>query len=424
MTDPGTHTGLVRSFVGRLFISVSSYLITVLLGRGWGTEGVAAFGLGTTYAAFALMFADLGINTAAMRWFVDAQGSLQLYEALWRRKLLLYSLVVAVSVGLLLAVKIPGASTVGVLVFFAAECLRSVYGLSASLLRASGRLAREVGLTVLERASSLMGIAAFAAIGTPLAASALFVLGAALALTLALQRAARSVSSQLRVNISDFSLRQALPYAGALALETIAYRIDMVLLPRYANLSDVGAYVAAYRPIFTLAGLAASAQVVYLPVWLRSHLPSGRLMRPDFILLLSAAVGLGAFSVFLFVPGVIELVMGNAFASSVPLMRILSFSALTVPIYYAVSATLIAGGKSLYFLGGWAIAAAVNLALNIALLPTQGVLGAAIATAATDSCLLLTWTGLGLRSGSMTFRSCAIVVATVALGGLTFGASR
>ncbi len=177
-------------------------------------------------------------------------------------------------------------------------------------------------------------------------------------------------------------LRAAVPFALSAAVGFLYFRVDMVLLAALASDESVGNYAAAYRFVDGLLLVPAALAYACFPGWMRSQEA-----RRQTFLLLKLLTALGVFAgvlALLIGPLVLELVLGSQFGDGA---RALAILALAIPILYVDSvAVWIAYSRGLEWsvIKICAVALAINVALNVALIPRYDVLGAAIATVVSE----------------------------------------
>jgi O-antigen/teichoic acid export membrane protein len=181
----------------------------------------------------------------------------------------------------------------------------------------------------------------------------------------------------------------ALPFAASGLLSYVFFRVDTLLL-RAFGIADaaIGAYSAAYRvmeaPRLAFGSIAAGV----LPAATSLAHPNQRVAFRKLGTTTTAIVlwvVLPAVLAFALSPGtVIRLIFGHGFDGAVPLLLILA----PMPILMALDAVL---GSLLSALGAqkrvtvvFGLCAIANVALNIALIPRSGAMGAAIATLLTE----------------------------------------
>ena len=401
---------LARSVGARGLQFLLSFALSVVVARTWGAEGLGAYGTGAAFGAFGVLAGDLGLNTAALRWFVLAGPSKALHVRLLsiKSRLLLPALPV-VGVIIVGITHLEGVLLWTALLVAASSMVATLNGPSVAVLRAALSMDEELAATSLERITTVGLVALLSVAGAAVWSIGLLSLATSVLLVVALALLARRHVRD--VPAPGVKVAAGLPYAGALLFETVAFRFDAVLLPRYVPVSEVGAYVAAYRLVFVVAGVAAAVQAVLLPRWIPidGHTRGARKQTLNATILAAFAIAAG---VALF-PNIVELLLGREFSTSVALLRTLSLSIFFVPVYFIVSTALVADGLTRWFLAGWATAGTLNLVANLAILPRYGARGAAITTVLSDGTLLAVWL-FGAVRGSHIDRATALSIIVAA----------
>ena len=188
------------------------------------------------------------------------------------------------------------------------------------------------------------------------------------------------------------TLRAAVPYGTAELLEQFASRIDILLVGMLLGTVAAGAYNAGFRVLFSLNFVAAFAALSILPLLIRmhsSHPQAGqelfsRTLATSMLVAIPAAVGL-----WLIAPSVINLIFGPGFTRSATILRYL---VVLLPLYCMIqfmAMYLMATDRQPVCtrLQWWA--AILNTIGNIALIPTIGLIGAAISTIIANVVLLV-----------------------------------
>jgi O-antigen/teichoic acid export membrane protein len=183
----------------------------------------------------------------------------------------------------------------------------------------------------------------------------------------------------------------ALPFAGAAAVAVVLTYFDLVLVGVWLGTAAAGLYGAAYRVLWLPTMLVTSYLVALRPtVARRAAAGPARPLR----LLGGAApivAGLGlvaAAAGILLAPAIVELLYGPPFRAAVAPLRLLlvSFAFLVVSRHYRL--VLVSSGRQATDLRIMAAAAALNVALNLWLVPRAGLVGAAGANVASEAAIL------------------------------------
>ena len=183
-------------------------------------------------------------------------------------------------------------------------------------------------------------------------------------------------------------VRPALTLGASHGLGLMSYNLDSVLLWIFLGAAAVGFYGAAYKPVTMLLAMPITYFLGLFPALSRAYGESRETFREIVVrsLRLSSmfAVPLGVGGVFLAGP-IINLLFGQAYANSVPALQILSWSAVLVILRGTYRQALNAAHKSRLDLRCAGTSVAVNIILNLLLIPRYGIVGAAIATVAAEA---------------------------------------
>lgn len=187
-------------------------------------------------------------------------------------------------------------------------------------------------------------------------------------------------------------LRNALPMGVSNGLGLLSYNCDTLLLGFLSGPSAVGFYNAAYRPVTALLALPLTCFQGLFPILSRKHHED----RQGFIGTVRRSLGIagliafpiGVSGLFLGVP-VLDLLFGPAYRQANPALQILVWSAVLVILRGSYRQAFMACGRQTLDLRCAGMSAAFNLGLNVLLIPSYGIVGAASATVIGD-CIWLT----------------------------------
>lgn len=193
---------------------------------------------------------------------------------------------------------------------------------------------------------------------------------------------------------SDFwkkIFRSSLPLGIAYAVVSLYMTVDMLLLERIKGVEAVGYYNASYKfvylsVVFPLA--FATSLFPFMSEYSKVNQEKLRtLFQKSFDYMLLVALPL-ATSLTVLAPKVIVLVFGTEFSPSIPALQILVWGiALMFPgiIFGYLMIALDQQRKSLV-IDCWGLA--INVGLNLVLIPMIGFIGASIVTVVTEFCVL------------------------------------
>ena len=183
----------------------------------------------------------------------------------------------------------------------------------------------------------------------------------------------------------------ALPFAGAAAVAVVLTYFDLVLVGWWMGTAEAGLYGAAYRILWLPTMLVTAYLTVLRPSVARRAMD--RDASPFSLLGVSApgvmAVGIAAaVAAIVFAPALVDLLYGPAYHGAVAPLRLLlvSFALLVVSRHYRL--VLVASGRQATDLRIMGVAAALNVALNLWLIPRAGLFGAATSNVASEAAIL------------------------------------
>lgn len=189
-------------------------------------------------------------------------------------------------------------------------------------------------------------------------------------------------------DIPDHQVSAVMGAVGAMGIVSLcSYGVDwadIFVLAAFRPNAEVGIYSLAYQSFTFVAQLATLWAVVALPAHARStasgedlidQLPLPRLTA--YAGLWAALIATAAVSSAIFLP----IAFGPAFADAVtPLLVLLAGSGVFAAVYFAVLPGLIAAGRSGLVAKVAGGSVAINIVLDLVLVPILGVLGPALAT--------------------------------------------
>ncbi len=185
--------------------------------------------------------------------------------------------------------------------------------------------------------------------------------------------------------VSRELLQFSLPLLGSSIITMLMINVDTIMLGYYKTMDVVGLYNAAH-PLATFIGVPLTALVlIYTPVatGLFSQNKITELRR-NYIVLTKwlVSITLPVFLVmFLFPEATVRLFFGQEYMEAAPALRILSIGIIVNNMMGPNNETLIAKGHPRFVLWTTTSTAALNVILNMLLIPPMGMEGAAIGSA-------------------------------------------
>jgi O-antigen/teichoic acid export membrane protein len=215
-------------------------------------------------------------------------------------------------------------------------------------------------------------------------------------------------------------LKDTLPYAAAIALNTIYFRVTIVAMSLIASAQQTGYFATSFRVTEVLVGIPALAVGTAFPILSRAAREDTDRFAYAAERILELALAAGAALVLVVVlsaPFVIDVLAGAAGAPAVPVLQIQGLALLATFVAMATGYPLLSLRRhsALLIANGGALAA--NIALTLVLVPIDQARGAAIAAVIAESCLAAGQLALLMRAGRIRLRLSAvraIVIAGVA----------
>jgi O-antigen/teichoic acid export membrane protein len=195
-----------------------------------------------------------------------------------------------------------------------------------------------------------------------------------------------SANPESRIPNPESFWRDVFPIGAGIVLSALYFRIDVFLVDWWWGTEAVARYNAVFRLVEALRLFPAAVLAVMLPDLVRAR--DRRLVR-------RIAVGVTAFAclvaavAWLTADVVVTLLYGRAYSTAIPAFRILALTFPLLSLNYALTHQLVAwsGQRTYAVLCGLALA--VNVALNVTLLPSLSIDGAAWSTVGTELFLTL-----------------------------------
>jgi O-antigen/teichoic acid export membrane protein len=216
-------------------------------------------------------------------------------------------------------------------------------------------------------------------------------------------------------------LAASVPVALTGLAACISHRFDQVLLHRSVQPAAVGHYAAATNLVELFNILPGAVMASLFPLLVRSAHAPGELNRQvvgplRYLLVCGFAVCL---LTSLAGTQIITLLSGRSFAPAGPLAAILGWSELASFLNVVLTNVVLAASLQRFLPVATGIGAAVNLGLNLALIPRYGPAGAAWATVVSYSAVALTLLLAPRQARALVFPTGKVVLA---LGALTAAA--
>ena len=376
---------ITRSFFtlgsGELIARVIGFCATAYAARQLGAESYGIIGFAMTLMLYAAMIADLGMEQYGPREVTDRKGEIDTLVSSILLIRFAFSAILALilaAIGLLFLTQPEGGAVALYAIALLAVGVNAKWvhvGLDRTGTASTARLIAEsvklIAVLALVRSPSDFYV-------VPLAHVAGDTLGA-LWMLVALRRAGVRPRFQIDRALATTVLAHSRPLLLTGVLGMLLYNADVVMLRIFRDRADVGLYLVAYTLLNFLGVLGGVITLSVLPTLRRLRDDLGR--RNDiYFTAMARALGAGlpvAIGGALLAPQLIEFVFGPAYDASAGALRILIWTFPLLLLRSVEHGALIAHGRQDRVMHTTAIAAGVNVGLNLIAVPLFGILGAA-----------------------------------------------
>lgn len=379
--------------LGELIARVIGFLTVIYIARRLEVEAYGVVGFAQAVLLYFAGLADFGIEALGPREIANKPDRAQHFI------LPILAARLLITVGLVLVLVLVGLSVPqqpeGLVLALFAFTLFAVSGSTRWIhvgLEQTGRVAvaRTVGEVIRALVILLLVHEAADVVNVPLA----HIVGETLAAVLLIAWL-RPNSVALRPPI-DWSVvkpifRRSWPLAASTLLGLLIYNADLIFLRYFRDAADVGYYLAAFTLINLIGNLGTTYGLSLLPTLTRagqtdSHPTESHqydLFQTAMAHVAAVALPLAAGG-YLLSADIIGLFFGASYASSAPVLQILILSIPFLLLRSVLQAALITAKRQdrIMWITFWS--AALNIALNLLIIPRYGMTGAALTTVATE----------------------------------------
>lgn len=375
--------------VGRL----ASFALFAVVARRLGEDGLGAFVLAIAFLGFVMVAVDLGLDRYMLRAIArEHEAANRLFFNVLALKLMLAVPLFALG---LLAMHLLGYSAQAqhtALALSPGVFFDSVARTQSSLFAARERGGPPSLADAAQRVCSAgLGIGVLQAGHGVVAVGVAYSAGSLIGVAIGFALLGRTIGLPTRT-LSHRSWRalasHSVPFAAQDTFTVLLARMDMVLLSLFATQAAVGRYGAAYRlfesTFFVTYALTAAFAAMYTYLGPDSEPPLRfvfqRSIKLAVVLLTPLAV---AFAVL--ASPICQLIYGATFSSAAAPLRILSAGVVLMSVVTLSVSLLISRENPRRMVALTAIVAAINISLNLVLIPLYGDVGAAAAMLATEA---------------------------------------
>lgn len=374
--------------VGELAGKFGSLAFYAVMARKLGSEDFGSFIFALSLSSVVLVAAGFGMDTLMIREIAKDRESV---HTLLSNVMVLKASMLFALVGLLAGIVAIGPYSAGTRVAVVVVGLGvAIEMLSATLHAvAQGFERMEVGaagLTAQRIVTAVIGIAVLLAGGGLIPAALVFLGGSVVGYIVTYLYMRKVVRPEFRPQRSQFMrvLKISAPIGVASLMFTVLLRLDATLISffTHGDQVQVAHYGAAYRLIDATMFIPWAFSAAMLP-WLARQDE-----RDPELLARGSAVGLKLLTACLlpigvgyviFAPSLIRILYGPGFSEAVVPLRLLGMMTVLYATNAYASSVLVARHRAGVFARGIAVVLALNVILNVLLIPSHGASGAAFA---------------------------------------------
>lgn len=372
--------------LAQIISRVAMIFYLAALARHVGTEGVGQISTGTAINAMLLLLIGPGLTILLIREVAADHERVHKYIS---SALLLRALLIVPFIGMAaLLAHLNGypQETITIIYLYSAVYAMDTLGeVLISAFRAYERMEFEAGLQIIRDFINIgLSLLVIAAGGSLLAVVFISVVAQLVKLALTIYFLLRHVVKlrlEFDLSFSKQLLFASLPFGVLLIIQTLQAEFGTYVLSVNRSAEEVGIYAAANTVIIMLLYVPNAFAAAIYPNFAKLHKQSKQQLAHfyhvcyKYLLVLSFPLAVGTLLVG---PRAIELVYGEAFAASTPVVRVMAIFLFTV-VGFANGAFLYATEQQRFYAWTQGLAAIINAVLALVLIPVYGPIGAAIA---------------------------------------------
>ena len=374
------------------FQAIVSLLSVAILARYLNLTTFGQYAFIVAFVEIFKVLSTMGINTILTREVAkNKEGALRLYSSALAIQGILSVItfgIIAISINVIsssdIVIKATYLCAIAVIFEFIGKTFSSVF-------QAFERMEFDTYKTFLSQGIFLLGIIAVAKFNLGLIGIfyALILAGCIDAIFGFFVVQSAFVKFQPKGNLTEvwFLAKEAIPLGFKRVMRRIGFRIDTLILAAFKSSAEVGLFHGVYKMVQALQFLAEGALQAIFPIFSRhygtSHGSFDLAYEKSFKFLSIIGVPIAIFLSF-FSHEIIMLVLGKKFIAAVSALQILSWMIAFMFLSNLMENVLVAGGKQSICTLVTGVALAINLILDLLLIPRWSFTGASIATLITE----------------------------------------
>lgn len=373
-------------FFGEIIGRLLKIVIVVFATRKLGVEGWGIFSYSLAYVGFFYFLGDFGINTFLTREMSKNNSNKHKYlsTALILKIILLF---IFFSASLLIGPNL-GNIRLGLkmIVVFSTFCVsESLREFGISINRSLQKMEREgFSKILLSSLITILGIVLLSQNANPLSLITAYTIGSVIS-TFYIFWSIRSELKEIDWTFSKESLRVIYNFSWPLiiiAFFSFIFSIDSIMLGQMKSAVEVGLYSASVRLVQFSSIISSFIAISIFPILSKNEADVNRsalIFEKIMTIVIAIAIPITIGGIF-FSQKLILLVLGPAYIAATPTLQILMVSILACFPDLIINNLIYSKNLQKIFLKTTSFGLAVNLVMNLFLIPRYGAMGAAIST--------------------------------------------
>lgn len=374
---------------GDVLSRLLGFFAVIWLARVLGTEGFGSISFAFTFLGYALLFADPGLGTLGTREIAKTPHLSSVYLS----KIISLRFLLAIAAFILIAtlsLLIPGLAEVRWLIILYAASVFP-YALSVEWFLRGIEDMRHIGLAaIIAYSFYLVSILLF--VRSPLnikLVPVFWFLGgllSAIFLGFIVKQRPKTREPQLKIGNLDI-LKMALPIGMGTIMTGLYFNFDITMLGFIRGTEEAGLYTAVYKLLMLLLLLDRVFSMVILPLISRYYEKSRERLEEILSkvtrIVITVVLPISAGGTLLALP-ITQTIYGKEYIPSFPVFQILIWILTITTIGSIYTQGLIASGQGKRYGIVMVIGTSLNIVLNLIMIPTLGIVGAAVATVCSE----------------------------------------
>lgn len=376
---------------------ILSFILVVYIARYLGDVGFGKYSFAFAFTSLFLILSDLGLGTVTIREVARDKSEASKYlgnTAIIKffLSLLTFSLIFIV----INLMNYPRDTTIAVYIIGLSLVIGSFSGVFRSMFHAFERMEYDALLAVMEKIIVVsLGVFVLLSGYGLVALVSVFLIGSIFNLSASvLVTFKKFARPKFEIDLSFWKniIKESIPFATALIFVSIYFYIDSVMLSVMKGDAVVGWYNAAYNLLLALIFIPSIFMMAVFPVisgFFKTSKDSLKIVYEKsskylFTIALPIVVG-----TVLLAENIIYFIYGNVFSHSILALQILIWTFLLISVNAVLYNILGAINRQVTIMKVTAACAFVNVVLNLILIPKLSLIGASIATVATEIMLFV-----------------------------------